>query len=64
MGPLQAFAYHTVQDGLQQEPRKIYSQLAMPGNICNLQVQFTGFLLPRLPPPSASKETQVTFLLL
>lgn len=30
--------------GLQQEPReKLYSQLAMPGNICHFHIQFTWF---------------------
>lgn len=70
---LKEFAYGAIMGlcisysskGLQQEPRKIYSQLAMPGNICNLHIQFTRFLLLCLPPPGASKlEKLLTFLLL
>lgn len=70
---LKEFAYGAItglcisysSKGLQQEPRKIYSQLAMPGNICNLYIQFTRSLLPCLHPPSASKlEMLLTFLLL
>lgn len=47
--------------GLQQEPRKIYSQLVTPGNICNLFIQFNRFLLPcLLPLPSAFKTRNTT----